>query len=507
MQLIALLVVIGVAIFNVAISQIPIRDCVVSDWGKWLECNAKCSEGLAVRKRTVIQQPSNNIFSKPCPQLSESKKCGTFNNGCQHFCENTNGSCYCKTGFILGNDQKTCTDINECYKNDGLGPCEQNCTNLEPGYQCSCFTGFLLKGKHQCIHDSAESCSKFQIRSNKNGECICNNGLKGPKCDRNLTRCNQNICSSERVCATTLNFLNLDKCYGKFYLVPVLLRLPFKTYSTRNFHYKVEEYVTEVIEGSSETKSLHNLNYEYDRKRKRRNNVYDAVYVESFDPVKVKAAYTYVTFIVFDVKKGFKPYSKEEICNKLVDSDVACISKVDCYILRSAGIECPDVFELNTNQSKTIQNETKAGHKIKPWVFILISALLFLVVIALLLFLYKKRKRSFEKCENSVDNDENNVEPLVMGSGSQPNTINTQRVISSQNNFDQNVFSSSCNNKTPEPLYESISNIPDENNYVDMNMESSKYDVPKNNTGKKEIDLCVNISGEEPRYTTPPTPA
>ena len=125
----------------------------------------------------------------------------------------------------------------------------------------------------------------------------------------------------------------------------------------------------------------------------------------------------------------------------------------------------------------------------------------------MLLFLYKKRKRSFKKCENSVDNDENNVEPLVMGSGSQPNKINIRRVITSQNNFDQNVFSSSCNNKTPEPLYESISNIPDENNYVDMNMESSKYDVPKNNTGKKEIDLCVNISGEEPRYTTPPTPA
>ena len=40
-----------------------------------------------------------------------------------------------------------------------------------------------------------------------------------------------------------------------------------------------------------------------------------------------------------------------------------------------------------------------------------------------------------------------------------------------------------------------------------MNMESSKYDVPKNNTGKKEIDLCVDILGKEPRYTTPPTPA
>ena len=257
--------------------------------------------------------------------------------------------------------------------------------------------------------------------------------------------------------------------------MPVLLRLPFRTYSTRNFHYKVEEYVTEVIEGSSGTKSLLNLNHEYDRKSKRRNNVYDAVYVESFDPVQVKAAYTYVTFIVFDVKKSFKPYSKEEICNKLVDSDVACISKVDCYILRSAGIECPDVFELNINQSKTIQNETKAGHKIKPWVFILISALLFLVVIALLLFFYKKRKRSFGKCESLVDNDENYVEPLVTG--------------------------------TPEPIYESISNIADENNYVDMNMESSKYDVPKNNTGKKEIDLFVDILGKEPRYTTPPTPA
>ena len=504
MRLIVLLEI-GAIIFNVAISQGSIRHCAVSGWGMWLECNAKCNEGFAVRKRTVIQQPSKNIFSKPCPALSENKRCGTPNNGCQHFCEKTTGSCYCKGGFNLGNDQKTCADKNECYENDGLGPCDQNCTNLKPGYQCSCFRGFLLKDKHHCIDNSAESCSKFQIRSKENGECICKNGLEGPKCDRNLTRCNRKICSFEKVCATTLNFLNWNKCYGKFYLVPVLLHLPFKTYSAKNFHYKVEEYVTEVLEGSSGRKSLYNLNY--DRKRKRRSNAFDVVYVESFDPIKVKAAYTFVTFLVFDVKKSFKPYSKQEICNKLVDSDIACISKVDCYILRSVGIKCPDVFELNTNQGKTMQNETKAGHKIKPWIFILIFALLFLVVIALFLFFYKKRKRSYGKSENSVEySDQSNAEPLIMGSGSQPNAngINTQRVIASQNNFDEKVFSSNCNDKTREPLYESIPNIMDENNYVDMNMESSKYDMPKNNTGKKVNDLCVDISEKESRYTTPP---
>ena len=503
MRLISSLVI-GAIIFNVVPALI--QDCVVSRWGKWSECSAKCNEGFAVRKRTIIEQPSQNIFSKPCPPLFENQKCGTLNNGCQHFCENTTGSCHCKTGFTLGNDQKTCTDKNECYENDGLGPCDQNCTNLKPGYQCSCFRGYLLKDKHQCIDDSAQRCSKFQTRSKENGECICNNGLEGPKCDRNLTRCNQNTCSLEKVC-TTLNFVNQNKCFGKFYLVPVLLHLPFTTYSTKNFRYKykVEEYMTEVIEGSSGKKSLHNLNY--DRKRKRRSNVIDVVYVESFDPIKIKAAFTYITFLVFDVKKNFKPYSKQEICSKLVDSDVACISKVDCYILRSVGIRCPDIFELNTNQGKATENETKAGHKkTKPWIYILIFAILFLVFIALILFFYKKKKRSYGgKCENFAEySDQSNGEQLIMGSGSQPNGINTQRGTS-QNDFDQNVFSPSCNDKTPEPLYESIPNIADENNYVDMNMESSKYDVPKNNTGNKEIDLCVDISENEPRYIYYPT--
>ena len=36
------------------------------------------------------------------------------------------------------------TDINECLAKGGLGTCQQNCTNTNGSYYCSCKTGYNL---------------------------------------------------------------------------------------------------------------------------------------------------------------------------------------------------------------------------------------------------------------------------------------------------------------------------------------------------------------------------
>ncbi|CAH8451788.1 unnamed protein product [Dicrocoelium dendriticum] len=51
----------------------PIIDCMVSEWGPWSECDRQCGQGVSVRRRRIIQPPSNG--GQHCPVLEESKPC------------------------------------------------------------------------------------------------------------------------------------------------------------------------------------------------------------------------------------------------------------------------------------------------------------------------------------------------------------------------------------------------------------------------------------------------
>ncbi len=46
----------------------------------------------------------------------------------------------------------TLTDINECQEN----PCEQICTDLEGGYECSCREGYQLLPGGRCTGEEIE---------------------------------------------------------------------------------------------------------------------------------------------------------------------------------------------------------------------------------------------------------------------------------------------------------------------------------------------------------------
>ncbi|XP_029681819.1 low-density lipoprotein receptor-related protein 1-like isoform X3 [Takifugu rubripes] len=62
--------------------------------------------------------------------------------GCEENCgiTPTGPACYCKSGYEIGPDGKTCKDFDECSV---YGTCSQSCTNTDGGYTCSCVEGYL----------------------------------------------------------------------------------------------------------------------------------------------------------------------------------------------------------------------------------------------------------------------------------------------------------------------------------------------------------------------------
>jgi len=60
------------------------RNCKVSSWSEWTDCNKSCGIGEAERRREVVQRPAHGGL--PCPALVDYKWCGSARN--------------CKTGYF-----------------------------------------------------------------------------------------------------------------------------------------------------------------------------------------------------------------------------------------------------------------------------------------------------------------------------------------------------------------------------------------------------------------------
>lgn len=77
---------------------------------------------------------------------------------CDQDCSNTDGGykCSCNSGFKLVNQSK-CEDIDECAA--PTPPCDQLCSNLEGSYKCSCRDGFLLNTTTRTCYGMNQSTS------------------------------------------------------------------------------------------------------------------------------------------------------------------------------------------------------------------------------------------------------------------------------------------------------------------------------------------------------------
>ncbi|XP_022905754.2 low-density lipoprotein receptor-related protein 4 [Onthophagus taurus] len=89
---------------------------------------------------------------KDCPKGEDEKNCSTKkpcekDSVCAQDCVVTHDGkdgCSCKPGYQLGQDQKSCDDINECmYQTDPV--CSQTCNNTIGSFICGCMTGYILR--------------------------------------------------------------------------------------------------------------------------------------------------------------------------------------------------------------------------------------------------------------------------------------------------------------------------------------------------------------------------
>ncbi|KAM8857751.1 epidermal growth factor-like protein 6 isoform 1-T1 [Synchiropus picturatus] len=111
---------------------------------------------------------------------------------CQYGCEEVQGEirCLCPSaGLQLGQDERTCVDIDECVTGKNLCPYNRQCVNTFGSYYCKCQDGYDLKyvnGKYDCLDldeclSGTHKCSQHAACVNTQGsyKCKCNSGFRG----------------------------------------------------------------------------------------------------------------------------------------------------------------------------------------------------------------------------------------------------------------------------------------------------------------------------------------
>ena len=425
------------------------KDCIVNEWEPWSNCSKSCSVGESIRVRT-IKQKSNWIFGKVCPSLEDRKKCGEENNGCPYICDEPLGICQCPNGYKLNNDQKTCHDVNECLPNNGLGPCSQKCENLNSTFKCSCHDGFTLASdNHDCVYQNHQELCSSYLHHIIDGTCVCFNGLSGLRCNRNKTHCENVVCKNKAICSSFVQASS--KCVKLESQLSVLLRIPYSMYISGSYKYKVDLYLESLIDANlPKVKSIFDLNSNIQMK-----DFSDKFYVEGTTPVKIKGAYTYVRFIVFEYKENkYQEVEASVVCDKLSSSDVNCLSTEDCEILKSAGYQCPSyVYRPSFAAQKA------SSKKSFLWLYCSVIGLIVIGLVGCLFFV--KHKITFKR--NNKFHQNSNFLLASVHTARHGHNQNTDVLATDVAGFDRQVSKevkyNSLYGENSDCLYESIDNL------------------------------------------------
>ncbi|XP_021380367.1 prolow-density lipoprotein receptor-related protein 1-like [Mizuhopecten yessoensis] len=140
------------------------NDC--ADGSDELVCDPKENCTLEHDRFLCADRKSCLVCNKVCDghadcddESDESTNCDSSRNACQAGKCGEFGVCkvlpygpvcICQLGFTLMTDNVTCKDIDECNIHRGRLPCDQECTNTNGSFNCSCLHGYRLENTTHC---------------------------------------------------------------------------------------------------------------------------------------------------------------------------------------------------------------------------------------------------------------------------------------------------------------------------------------------------------------------
>ncbi|XP_068184732.1 epidermal growth factor-like protein 6 isoform X2 [Antennarius striatus] len=149
-------------------------------------CEHRCMNSYGSYKCYCL----NGYTLMPDGSCANSRTCSLAH--CQYGCEDVQGEirCLCPSvGLQLGQDERTCVDIDECVAGKNLCPYNRQCVNTFGSFYCKCQEGYDLKyvdGKYDCVdHDECATgthkCSHHADCLNTRGayKCRCKSGFRG----------------------------------------------------------------------------------------------------------------------------------------------------------------------------------------------------------------------------------------------------------------------------------------------------------------------------------------
>ncbi|XP_074028257.1 uncharacterized protein [Leptinotarsa decemlineata] len=172
----------------------PCSDICENTLGSYI---CKCSKGFKLSTADIhvcqdIDECLESPCSHSCTNLEGSYRCDCpkgltlqnttcVNLTCSHGETKINGQiqCTCPSGFVLGFDNRTCEDVDECLL---FNDCSHNCQNSEGSYSCSCREGFKLENGKVCVDidecQGKHGCSQVCKNTPGSFECSCYDGYE-----------------------------------------------------------------------------------------------------------------------------------------------------------------------------------------------------------------------------------------------------------------------------------------------------------------------------------------